>query len=98
MIEETQEQKEQREKAQKADKELSRKIQAFKLSEYYPLLMKKLAIDYKSGINNLIVKDSPEMRGAVHYMLRLYDWFQSNSELEELINIENRKIEDDRDW
>lgn len=98
MKEETQEQKDLREKAQAEDKELSRKIQAFKLSEYYPLLMKKLALDYKAGINSLIVKDSPEMRGAIHYMLRLYDWFQSNSELEELINIENRKIDDDRDW
>lgn len=79
-------------------KEVSRKMQEFKLSDYYQLLAAKLSIDYKRLVNDLIVKDNSEVRGAIHYLLGLYDWFESKSELEELINIEKRKIEEDRDW
>lgn len=78
--------------------EFSRKVQAFKLSEYYNLLFDKLSADYKRLINDLIVKENPEVRGAVHYLLTIYEWFNSSADLEELINIEKRKIEEDKDW
>lgn len=83
---------------EESQKELSRKVQEFKLTDFYQLLAGKLAVDYKRLVNDLIVKDNPEVRGAIHYLLGLYDWFESRSELEELINIEKRKIEEDRDW
>ena len=77
---------------------LSRKIQEFKLTDYYQLLANKLAVDYKRLVNDLIASPSQEVKGAIDYLTGLYDWFDSKAELEELINIEKRQLEEDKDW
>lgn len=78
--------------------EFSRKIQEFKLSDYYRLLADKLAIDYKRLVNDLIVKEGADIRGQLQYVISLFDWLESKSELEEMVNLEKRKIEEDKDW
>lgn len=80
------------------EKELSKKINEFKATEHYIILSKKLANDYKRLVNDLLVKENPEVRGAINYLSGLFDWFESKSEVEELINIQKRIIEEDKDW
>lgn len=81
-----------------ADIENSRIIQQFKGSEAYRLLISQLGYDFKRLTNDLIEKELPEVRGALKYIKELFYWFDSKAELEEVINLEKQKLEEDKDW